>query len=99
MMYGLFGKFVAQPGKREELAQILLKAANALKENQECLSYIISTNDDLDAVWVSEVWTTKKAHDESLEPEHIRNLIKQAMPLISSMPQGTELNVLGGKGL
>lgn len=99
MKYGLFGKFLAQPGKRDELAQILLQAAELLKENPECLSYIISTNDDKDAVWISEVWTTEKAHDNSLEPENIRNLIKQAMPLIASTPPGTKLTVLGGKGL
>ena len=33
MPYGLFGKFVAQPGKRDELVQGLLRAAELLERD------------------------------------------------------------------
>lgn len=99
MSYGLFGKFSCQPGKRDELVQYLLQAAALLERNPGCLQYIVSTSDEPDAVWVSEVWCNKSAHDTSLEPEDIRALIQQARPLIAAMSDRTELTVHGGKGI
>lgn len=99
MKYGLFGKFTAQPGKRDELQDILLQASQLLERNEDCIHYVISTSDEPNAIWVSEVWNSKEAHDASLEPEDIRALIQKAMPLIASMSDQTELHVAGGKGL
>lgn len=99
MTYGLFGKFSAQPGKRDDLVGYLLRAAELLERNPECLHYVVSTSDEPDAVWVSEVWTGKAAHDASLEPEDIRALIQEARPLIAGMSDQTELRVRGGKGV
>lgn len=99
MSYGLFGKFSAQPGKRDELVQYLLQAAALLEANPDCLLYVVSTSEDPDAVWVSEVWVDRAAHDSSLEPEDIRALIHRARPLIAGMSDRTELAVCGGKGL
>lgn len=48
---------------------------------------------------MTETWNTKEAHDASLEPEEIKALVRQAMPLIASMSEQTELQVLGGKGI
>lgn len=99
MSYGLFGKFSAQPGKRDELVQYLLQAAALLDRDPGCLHYVVSTSDDPDAVWVSEVWRDKGAHGRSLEPEDVRALIAQARPLIAAMSDRTELTVHGGKGV
>lgn len=99
MKYGLFGKFVAHDGKQGELAAILIKAAKLLETtNEDCLQYTVGISEDSNDVWVSEVWTDKKAHDASLEPDNVRNLIMKAAPLIKDMPSGTEYGVLGGKG-
>lgn len=99
MTYGLFGKFTARPGAREELVAILLQAAAALERDPGCLHYVVSTSEEPEAVWVSEVWTDRAAHDASLEPEHVKALIRRAMPLIAGMSDQTELTVHGGKGL
>jgi len=99
MKYGLFGKLVVQNDKRDELIAILLNAAELWQKNEECLSYIIGITDNPNDVWVSELWESKEAHDTSLEPEDIRELIMTARPLIYEMPAGTELQALGGKGL
>ncbi len=98
-MYGLFGKFTAHPGKREELVELLLEAASLLESNAYCLHYLMSTSDEADAVWVSEAWTDEAAHEASLEPEEIRALIQVARPLIAGMSDRTVLDVRGGKGL
>ncbi len=99
MTYGLFGRFSAQAGKRDELVQHLLEAAALLEGNPGCIHYVVSTSDEPDAVWVCEVWRDKEAHDRSLEPEEIRALIQRARPLIAGMSDRTELVVHGGKGL
>lgn len=99
MTYGLFGKFSAQPGKRDELVQYLLQAAALLERDPGCVHYVVSTSDEPGAVWVSEVWSNKDAHDASLEPEDIRALIQEARPLIAGMSDRTELAVHGGKGV
>lgn len=99
MKYQLFGKFTALDNRRDELVGILLQASELLKKNSDCIHYIISTSDNPNDVWVSEIWNSKAAHDVSLNPEDIKALIKTAMPLIASMPDQTELSVLGGKGI
>lgn len=99
MTYGLFGKFSAQPGKRDDLVGYLLQAARLLERNPSCIQYVVSTSDEPEAVWVSEVWTDEAAHDASLEPEDVRALIQEARPLIAGMSEQTRLNVHGGKGL
>lgn len=99
MTYGLHGKFTAQPGKRDELADLLLDAARQLQQNPDCLSYLVSTTDEPDAVWVSEVWTDHAAHTASLEPEEVRALIATARPMIADISDRQELDVRGGKGL
>lgn len=99
MTYGLFGKFTAHPGKRDDLLGYLLQAAKLLDRNPGCIHYIVSTSDEPEAVWVSEVWTDEVAHDASLEPEDIQALIQQARPLIAGMSDQTRLTVQGGKGL
>lgn len=99
MRYGLVGKFTAQPGKRDELVAILLRAAESLESNEDCIHYLISSTEEADTIWVTETWTDKAAHDASLEPPDVRALIAQAMPLIASISDQLELQVIGGKGL
>ena len=98
--YGFIGKFSAQPGKRDELLAILLDAAGALRDNRDCLLYVLNTSDaEPDAIWSNEIWTSKAAHDASLEPEDVKAMIRRAMPLIAGAPETTELTAKGGKGI
>lgn len=51
-------------------------------------------------MWVTEVWDSKEAHDNSLQDEEVRSLISKAMPLLDGEPErGFELDVIGGVGL
>jgi len=97
--YGLCGKFVSQPGKRDQLVTVLLNAARLLQENRDCINYIIGTTDEANDVWVFETWTSKRAHDSSLEPEDIKALVRSAIPLIVGSSNSVEWKVVGGKGL
>ena len=98
--YGLVGSFRAQPGQGDVLADLLVRAAQALEANGDCELYVVSRSpDDADAVWVTEVWTSPEAHRASLEDETVRELIRQARPLIAGLGDRFELSPLGGKGL
>ena len=97
---GLVTSFRAQPGQGAALAELLVEAADALDANPDCELYVVSrAPDDLDAVWVSEVWTSSDAHRASLQDQRVRELIAKARPLIAGLGQRCELSPVGGKGL
>lgn len=98
--YGLFGKIIAQPGRRDALAAVLLDAAALLRAAPGCEVYIVSVSEsEPDAVWVSEVWSSREEHAASLAREDVRALIGRGRPLIAGMGERFEVVPLGGKGL
>lgn len=98
MAYGLFGSFTAAPGRRDELADYLLRAAELMRANPSCLLYLVASTDRADEVAVTEVWTDEAAHDASLQDAGVPELIAEARPVIAGMSGQTRLTVLGGKG-
>ncbi len=100
MKYGLHGKLQATEGKGDELAAILLKASELVEKKSSCHLYLVAKDSkDPDCIWVTEVWDTKEAHDQSLKMEEIKSLINEAMPILKEMPSGgAELIVMGGMG-
>lgn len=97
--YGSHNRFTAQAGQGDALAEILLAAAEGLRANGACLLYLVSRSpDDTDVVWVTEAWTSKAAHDESLQGEDVKAAIGRARPLIVGVA-GTELRPVGGMGI
>jgi quinol monooxygenase YgiN len=98
--YGYIGRFTAQPGRRDELLAILLRAADMLRSNNECLLYVMGiTDEEPDALWSNEIWTSQAAHDAALEPDDVKEAIRHALPLIAGMDTRTEMTVVGGKGI
>lgn len=99
--YGLHGKLTASAGNGEKLASILLQAAELVSTAQGCHIYLISKDGtDADSVWVTEAWDSKEDHDNSLSVTGVKELISQAIPLLSGKPEkGQELTILGGFGL
>ncbi|WP_138493613.1 putative quinol monooxygenase [Paenibacillus pinistramenti] len=97
--FGLYTKFTAREGQRDTLAEILLAAADSMEFVKECVHYIINVPDgDQNAVWVTEIWNDRAAHQSSLSLESAKELIQKAKPLITGVEQIT-LNPVGGKGL
>ncbi|MEM7510616.1 MAG: antibiotic biosynthesis monooxygenase [Bacteroidota bacterium] len=99
--YGLHGKLQAAQGRGDELAIILLKAADLVSTAKGCHLYLVSTDsDDEDAIWITEVWDSQEDHGQSLSIPGVRELIGQAMPILAGKPEkGQVLNVLGGAGI
>lgn len=97
--FAMCGKMTAQPGQREALLGILSAAADLMRNVEGCRTYIVYTDaDDANAIWVTELWDSKEAHDESLKAENVRTLIGQAMPLLAGSPEGATLIPVTGKG-
>jgi quinol monooxygenase YgiN len=98
--FGMNVRFAARPGQAEALAAILLEAADGARELEACRLYVVSRSPaDSQSVWVTEAWTSREAHDASLEDERAKALIQRALPLLAGPPEATELIPIGGKGI
>ena len=96
-MYGLIGKMIAAPGRRDELAAILL---GAIRNMPGCLSYVVADDAaDSNAIWITEAWETKEQHDASLSLPAVRDAISRAKPLIAGFGERIVTTPRGGHGL
>jgi len=95
------GKLTAQEGHRDELADILLEAAQLVATVKGCRLYVVGKDEtDKNAVYVTEIWDSKEDHDNSLKGERVKALIMKAMPLLAETPEkGQVLELLGGTGI
>ena len=98
--YGLFTTFKTHPGRRNELASILLQASKLVSAAKGCYHYIIYNDTAAEnSICVSEIWDTEEDHDNSLKIEGCMELISKALPLVNGKPENRKLLVLGGKGI
>ncbi|MDQ0974569.1 quinol monooxygenase YgiN [Neobacillus niacini] len=98
--FGIYGKLIAKEGEREQLAAILLEAAESLQNHADCELYLVSVApEDPNAVYVYEVWSSESAHQGSLTLESTRTLIQRAKPFLAGMERISTLVPKGGKGI
>lgn len=96
-MYGLIGKMMAAPGKRDELIAVLL---DGTAEMPGCLSYIVAKDtEDADAIWITEVWDSEDSHKASLSLPSVRAAIGRGKPLIAGFGERYVTEPVGGHGL
>lgn len=96
-MYGLIGKMLAHPGKRDALLAILLEEVG---EMPGCLSYVIAKDPtDANAIWITEAWESEASHKASLSLPNVRAAIAQARPLIAGFGESIATEPVGGIGL
>ncbi|WP_077063404.1 putative quinol monooxygenase [Streptomyces johnsoniae] len=87
-----------EPGRRDEVAALLLRSADALRAFG-CRSYVVGVSDsDADVIWVTEVWESKEAHDASLDLPEAQDAIAAAMPLLTGEFTRQETTIVGGLG-
>jgi quinol monooxygenase YgiN len=95
--FGLHVTFKAQPGKADELAELLLEAGRLAEADDYCDFFMVSRSPtDSDAVYVTETWASDAAHAASLETDGAKALIARAMPLMAAPPGATVLRPLSG---
>lgn len=96
-MYGLIGKMLAAPGKREDLLAIMLEGNDAMPG---CISYVIARDPaSEDGIWITEVWDSKDSHGASLQLPHVQATIAKAKPIIAGFGEYFATEPLGGIGL
>jgi len=96
-MFGLIGKIITLPGKRDALISILIKGISGMPG---CLSYVVAKDSsDSDAIWVTEVWTNKESHLNSLSLPSVKHAINHGRPLIAGFGERFETTPIGGQGI
>lgn len=98
--FSLLNKFIVQEGKNEEMVDILLEAAESMKNLDECEIYLVNiAENEPSSVYVYEVWTDESSHEASLGLEVTQKLISRAKPIITAMERVSTLKTKGGKGI
>ena len=96
-MYGYIAKINAKPGERDALLAILLEGSTGMAG---CIGYVVAEDqDNMDAVWVTEVWESEAAHAASLQLPSVKAAIAKAMPLIAGFEPLAQTTPRGGIGL
>ena len=101
---GRYMKFTAQPGRGDELAELLLRVADSLRDTAGCELYVINrAQGEPDQIWVTELWLNQEALDAALEQlrtEEGQAEAAQVMALLDPdhPPERVELEPLGGVG-
>jgi quinol monooxygenase YgiN len=93
-----YGKAVAREGCGEQLAVLLLEAADALGTDPGCELYLVNRQvGSPDVIWVTELWRSQADLDASIETIRGSDEVGAAMALVASF-EVVELELLGGKG-
>lgn len=95
MTFANVGTLGVQPGKRDEVVEILTRPSSDLARSG-CLSYEVGVSEDHpDTVFVTELWVSAEAHSASLQLESVKESIAVAMPLLSGEFGGFRFDVVG----
>jgi quinol monooxygenase YgiN len=96
-MYGLIGKMIAAPGKRDELIAILVEGVASMPG---CLSYVVAKDAAHEhAIWITEVWDGQASHAASLSLASVQAAIAKGRPLITGFEDHVVTEPVGGHGL
>ncbi len=80
-MYGLINRFTAQPGRRDELAALMMAHDGPIPG---CRSFVVAHDPkDPDALWITEVWDSEEVWKASLDIPGIKASVDKAVPLIA----------------
>ena len=94
MTFANAGTLGVVPGKRDELVAHLTQRNDTLKQIG-CLAYEVGVSvDDLDTVFVVELWKSAEAHKASLALPEVQASIA-ARPLLSGAFGGFRFDVVG----
>jgi quinol monooxygenase YgiN len=99
---GRYMKFTAQPGRGDELAELLLRAADSLRDTPGCELYVINRSPtEPDVVWVNELWLSQDALEASLEQLRAGDAqaqVAELRALLAAPPERIDVEPLGGVG-
>ncbi len=91
---------ITKPGMRDQLVQQLQTSSKLLNDVPECAYYLIGTNENPDAVCITELWTSKDAKDAfAARPDVAAQLKDTFMPLVASIDPPITATIIGGVGV
>ena len=80
-MIALTNKIACQAGKRDIVAEII---ATGSQDMPGCVFYSLAFDaEDVNAIWVSEIWTSEEAQAASLGLPQVREAIERAGPYLA----------------
>ena len=86
--YGFIGKVRCHPGKRKALIAVLGSDYGAMPG---CVLYLVAEDlKDEDVLWITEIWESKGAHDQSLQLPGVKEAIAAGRPLIKAFEMAVE---------
>lgn len=100
--HGLIDVLTCAPEDQDKLFDLITHIAKHLESIDECLYFIVSKEvDNPTKVWVTELWTSKQAHDDSLADagQNLLDIIHEAMSLVTDERQRATLIPILGKGI
>jgi quinol monooxygenase YgiN len=90
----------ARAGQRDELAAKFVEACEMQRDNPACELMLVSTSpDDLDSVFLTEVWTSAEDHERARQSSAVQAWAEQMPSLVAGPPEVTALVIEGTKGL
>jgi heme-degrading monooxygenase HmoA len=84
----VYGRLTAQPGQREVLVERFRDVLRIGIPGLEWCS-INTVRDDPDAIWVTQIWTDKAAHDIGTRSDIVVSATHRVMALVTGSPEGS----------
>ena len=94
--HGFHATMTAQPGKVDQLVDLLLKAPSL--DNDDCVVFLVARSiGNPDVVSVTEGWTTAQAHSAFFATDAAQDLVAKLQPLLAGEPAYRDEVPIGGK--
>ncbi|WP_326550941.1 putative quinol monooxygenase [Micromonospora sp. NBC_01813] len=94
--HGFHATMTAQPGKGDEIVELLLRAPSL--PNEDCVVFLVGRSaSNPDTIHVTEGWTSQQAHSEFFATEPAQALVAQLQALLTGESQYTDQVPVGGK--
>jgi quinol monooxygenase YgiN len=98
-MFGVCGRMTAQPGRRDEVVDLIGKGARAWGDASGLIAYsVITTLEEPDTILLTEAWTDKAAHDTWIGSEPGRMVAQKIVALLAEPPTVWSGDVLLARG-
>jgi quinol monooxygenase YgiN len=86
-MFGVCGKLAAQPGRRDEVIDLIVEGARAWGDAFGLFACtVIAALEEPDTIVVTEAWTGKAAHDTWISSEPGQLVAQQIAALLAEPP-------------
>jgi quinol monooxygenase YgiN len=86
--FSVHGRIAAKPGRREALIERFRDVLEAGIPGLEWCS-ISTILDDPDAIWITQIWTDKAAHDAGTRSRIVASATERAMLLVAGPLEGS----------